>query len=245
MNKVPVALQLWSVREEIQKDFSATVDAVARIGYPAVELAGFGTLDAKGARAALDAAGLKVAGMHVSAETLQSNLNKAVDDALTVGSSHVTCPSWPASHYVSAAACERVGETLNRIGADLRAYGLRFSFHNHDKEAKLIEGKTVLEWMLGASEPRNLAAEPDVYWLHVGGQAPGAFLLRNAGRCPLVHLKDKKAFGSGPVDFEEVFRAVDSIEAIEWLIVEDEWHDCPALDSVRLCFEQLQRWGRA
>ena len=63
--KTPVALQLWSVRDDVKRDFAATVAAVAKIGYAGVELAGYGNLDAKGAKAALDAAGLKVAGMHV------------------------------------------------------------------------------------------------------------------------------------------------------------------------------------
>ena len=67
MKKIPLSLQLYSVRGDTGTDFAGTVAAVAKMGYTGVELAGYGNLDAKGAKAALDAAGLKVSGMHMPA----------------------------------------------------------------------------------------------------------------------------------------------------------------------------------
>ena len=104
----------------------------------------------------------------------------------------------------------------------LREHGLRFSFHNHAVEMALHEGRTVFDWMLGAAQPRNLSAEPDVYWIHVGGQSPGKFLRAHGARCPLVHLKDETELGLGPVDFSAVFAATESIGAAEWYVVEQE-----------------------
>jgi sugar phosphate isomerase/epimerase len=244
MKKIPVALQLWSVRDDMRRDFAATVGEVARIGYRGVELAGYGNLDVKGVKAALDAAGLQVAGMHVGFATLRADLNTVINDALLLGSRHVTCPSWPAVQFVSAAACERIGEQLAEIGRTLRAVGLTFSFHNHAAELKVFEGRTVFDWMLGAAAPRDLKAEPDVYWLQAGGCVPEKFLRDHGARCPLVHLKDEKELGLGPVDFSHVFAAVDEIGAAEWLIVEQEAYNHAPLHSVRLCFQQLQTWGR-
>ena len=244
MKKIPIALQLWSVRDEMRRDFAATVGAVSQIGYAGVELAGYGNLDVKGVKAALEAAQLKVAGMHVGAAALRSDLNTVINDALLLGARHVTCPSWPAVQYVSAAACERIGEQLGEIGRTLRSVGLTFSFHNHAAELKIIEGRPVFDWMLGAAAPRDLKAEPDVYWLHVGGCAPEKFLRDHGARCPLVHLKDEKELGLGPVNFEKVFSAIDEVGAAEWLIVEQETYNHVPLESVRLCFEQLKQWGR-
>ena len=244
MKKIPIALQLWSVRDDMRRDFATTVAAVGKIGYHGVELAGYGNLDVKGAKAALDAAGLKVAGMHVGFPALHSDLNTVINDALFLGSRHVACPSWPAVQYISAAACERIGEQLADIGRTLRAVGLTFSFHNHAPEAKTVEGRAVFDWMLGAAAPRDLKAEPDVYWLHVGGCAPEKFLRDHGARCPLVHLKDEKELGLGPVDFAKVFSALDEVGAAEWLIVEQEAYNHAPLESVRLCFEQLKTWGR-
>lgn len=244
MKKVPIALQLWSVRDDMRRDFASTVAEVAKIGYAGVELAGYGNLDVKGAKAALDAAKLQVAGMHVGFPTLRSDLNTVINDALLLGSRHVTCPSWPAVQFVSVAACERIGEQLADIGKTLRAVGITFSFHNHAAELKIIDGRSVFDWMLAAAAPRDLKAEPDVYWLHVGGCAPEKFLRDHGARCPLIHLKDEKELGRGPVDFPRVFSALDSVGAAEWLIVEQEAYSHAPLESVRLCYEQLKQWGR-
>jgi sugar phosphate isomerase/epimerase len=243
--KTPVALQLWSVREDMKRDFAATAAAVAEIGYDGVELAGYGNLDAKGAKAALDAAGLKVAGMHVSFATLSSDLNSVISDALLFGTRNVACSWWPPAHFVSAAACERIGEQLGRVGESLRPLGIRFGFHNHDSEFKIFDGRPAFDWILGAAEPRNLVAELDVYWAHKVGYSPAKFIRDHGARIPLLHLKDAKELGKGPVNFDEIFAATDSVGAAEWFIIEQEEYSHSPIKSVKLCYEQMKAWGRA
>lgn len=244
MSHPPISLQLWSVHGETQRDFAATVAEVARIGYTGVELAGYGNLDAARAKAALNVAGLKVSGMHVGIARLRSDLSGVIDDALLFGTRDVICPHWPEGQFNSAEACENIGEQLAVIGATLRAYGLRFSFHNHAVETTFFEGRTALDWMLGAAAPRDLYMEPDVYWLTVGGLRPEKFLRDYGARIPLVHIKDETELGSGPVNFEPVFAAIDQIGSVEWLVVEQESYNHAPLTSVRLCFEKLKAWGR-
>jgi len=243
--RIPVALQLWSVREDAKRDFAATAAAVAGIGYDGVELAGYGNLDAKGARAALDAAGLRVAGMHVGYQALRSDPNQVAADALLLGSRFVACSWLPPELYVSAAACERIGEQLGEVGRTLRAYGIRFGFHNHAGEFKVLDGRPALEWILGAAEPRDLFAEVDVYWVNFAGYSPARFIRDHGARIPLLHLKDAKELGGGPVDFGEVFAATDSVGAAEWFIVEQEAYSHAPMKSVQLCLEQMRAWGRA
>ena len=243
--RTPVALQLWSVREDVARDFAATAAAVAEIGYEGVELAGYGNLDAKGARAALDAAGLKVAGMHVSYASLTNETQGVVSDALTLGARHLACSWWPPAHYVSAAACERIGEKLAEIGRSLRPFGIRFGFHNHASEFQLFDGRPAMDWILGASEPRDLFAEVDVYWVQFAGYSPAKFIRDHGARVPLVHLKDETELGQGPVNFDEVFAATDSVGAVEWFIVEQEKFNHAPMVSVGLCHKQMKAWGRA
>jgi sugar phosphate isomerase/epimerase len=245
MHLPPVALQLWSVRTEAGVDFARTVAQVSALGYRGVELAGYGNLDVHGAKRAILDAGLVVAGMHLTYAKLASDLNQAIEDALLLGTKDVTCAIWPSSHYISASACERIGERLAELGSSFRAAGLRFSFHNHAPELKIIAGRTVLDWMFGASAPRDLAIEADVFWLHVGGCAPERFLRAYGSRCPLIHLRDEAELGRGPVNFQEVFAAIDDVAAAEWLIVEQDQFNHEPLESVRLCLEQLKAWGRA
>jgi len=245
MKKVPVALQLFSVRDDAKRDFAATAAAVARIGYSGVELAGYGNLDAKAAKAALDAAGLEVAGMHVGYAALLNDTGSVISDALLFGARNVICPSWPRGHFVSASACERIGEQLGRVGEALRPFGIRFGFHNHDVEFKVFNKRSAFDWMLGAAEPRNLFAEVDVYWAHAAGYSPAKFIRDQGARAPLLHLKDEKELGRGPVDFAKVFAAADSVGAAEWYVVEQEEYSHAPIESVRLCFEQMKEWGRA
>lgn len=242
---IPVALQLWSVREDMKRDFAATVAEVARIGYAGVELAGYGNLDAKGAKAALDAAGLKVAGMHVNITSLRTSPETIIADALLFGTRHVTISYWPPEQFVSVAAVEKIAEELDAIGSKLRASGLQFSYHNHAGEFKLLDGRPVFDWLLGAATPRHLGAEVDVYWVQVGGYSPEKFIRDHGARVKLVHLKDEKELGAGPVNFAPIFEAVDEIGAAEWFIVEQEKYNHAPLDSVRLCFDQLKTWGKA
>lgn len=243
LRPVPLALQLWSVKESVAKDFAATAAKVATLGFKGVELAGYGGLDARGVRVALDSVGLRVAGLHINPAKL-GEINQIIDDALTLGSKHVTCAFWPRTHYVSAAACERIGVRLAEFGANLRAVGLQFSFHNHDAELAVHDGQSVLSWILGAAPPRLLAMEPDIYWLHHGGYDPARFLLEQGARCPLIHLRDEAEIGAGPVDYPRVFAAIDAVAAAEWLIMEQDRFNYEPFESLRRGVDRLAQWGR-
>jgi sugar phosphate isomerase/epimerase len=85
----------------------------------------------------------------------------------------------------------------------------------------------------------------DVYWAHFAGYSPAKIIRDLGARIPLLHLKDKRELGAGPVDFTSVFAASDSVGAVEWFIVEQEEYSHAPMQSVRLCFEQMKAWGRA
>jgi len=244
MHRIPVALQLWSVKEAAAIDFAATVNRVAELGFRGVELAGYGNLDVRGVRAALDCTGLRAAGMHINPAKL-TNLGAIIDDALLLGASHVTCAFWPRTSYTSPEACVRIGEQLAECGATLRSAGLRFSFHNHDAELAVLNGRTVLDWMLEAASPRDLAMEPDVFWLHQSGYDPARFLREQGARCLLVHIRDEAEIGGGPVDYPAVFAAIDAMASAEWLIVEQDRFNYEPFESLRRDMAQLVQWGRA
>jgi sugar phosphate isomerase/epimerase len=245
MPNPPISLQLWSLREETKLDFVATINAVAAMGYQGVETAGWGNVDAATGAAAIKAAGLKVSGMHVGIDALRSEFNRVVDEAILCATHHIICPFWPKAHYRTAAACRQIGTELNDIGARLHALGFQFHFHNHDGEIAIIKGRRVFDWMLDAAAPQNLGCEADVYWVHVGGKNPATFIREQGRRITLLHLKDEKEIGSGPVDFASVFLAAESINSIEWYVVEVEQYNYAPLESVRLSLQQLRDWGKA
>jgi len=244
MNPTPIALQLWSVKDEMRCDFAATVAQVAEIGYRGVELAGYGNLDVQGVDQTLRDAGLSVTGLHINFDKLSSNLNAVVSDALLLKTRYVTCSIWPKEQFVSVAACEGIGLRLAQIGEIFRSFGIRFGFHNHAPEVTQIGGRSGLDWLFDAAAPRDLVSQPDVYWLHSGGYAPAQFLRRYGARCPLIHIKDHGELGCGPVDFAELFSIIDDIGAAEWLIVVQEIFNYAPLEAARRNFAQLRAWGR-
>ncbi|HVU24060.1 MAG TPA: sugar phosphate isomerase/epimerase [Opitutus sp.] len=245
MKPVPLALQTYSVREEMKADFARTLAGIGRIGYAGVELAAHRDFDQNALKTAIESAGLRVSGLLTSYAILSSDLNGVISEALHYGTQHVGCSWWPWTQYVSAAACQKIGEKLAAIGAGLRDFGIQFSFHNHAREFQLIDGRPVFDWILSAAAPRDLLAEPDVFWVHQGGYSPARFLREKGDRCRLIHLKDEKEIGGGPVDFAEVFAAAESIGAVEWYIVEQERYSGTPLEGVAKSFEQLKRWGKA
>ncbi|MET0262900.1 MAG: sugar phosphate isomerase/epimerase [Rariglobus sp.] len=245
MKKIPVSLQLWSLRDLTKTDFAGTMAEVAKIGYTGVETAGYGNLNVADAAKAIAAAGLKVSGQHVSLDALRNTPNQVISDALLLGTKHIICPWYPKDLLNTAAACQALGEELNAIGARLRAHGLEFHYHNHDFELKVVEGRRAFDWILDAAAPRNLLCEADVFWVHAGGKNPGEFIREQGRRIKLLHLKDEKEIGGGPVNFPEVFTAAESIGSVEWYVVEVEKYNHAPLESVRLSFEQLKTWGKA
>ena len=245
MPQPQISVQLWSLRDDTKLDFASTVTAVAEMGFQGVETAGWGNLDATAGAAAIHDAGLKVSGMHVGIPALRTEFNRVVDEALLCGTEHIICPFWPKEHYRSAAACRQIGEDLAEIGSRLRNLGFQFHFHNHDGEIALVEGRRVFDWMLDAAAPQNLGCEADVYWLKVGGKDPATFIREQGRRIRLLHLKDEKEIGTGPVDFASVFEAAESVDSIEWYVIEVEQYNHAPLESVRLSLQQVRDWGKA
>lgn len=251
MKKTPVSLQLWSVRDLTALDFRGTIREVAQLGYAGVELAGYGDLDARKAAAVVREAGLAVSGMHVTIDRLRGELSLVAEEAALFATKDVICPFIEPAAVATRAQCEAFGEELNRIGAELAKSGLRFGYHNHGHEIADVEGRSVFEWVLNAAEPRYLAAELDVYWVHSAGRKPADFLRRLGARTSLIHLKDghdggrQCELGRGAVDFGAVFAAAEEIGAVEWYVVEqEEWDENSVLSSC-LSLEQMRAWGKA
>lgn len=245
MTPLPLSLQLYSLRDLTKTDFAGTVAQVAQIGYAGVETAGFGNLDAAGAATAITDAGLRVSGMHVKLEELRCDLAKVIGEARLFGTRDLICPYSPPASFRTVAGCVALGGELNRIGADLRELGLQLHYHHHAFEFAEVEGRIGLDWLLDAAEPRNLKCEVDVYWIHHAGRSPAGFIREQGRRVQLLHLKDEKEIGLGPVDFAAVFSAVEEIGALAWYVVEIEHYNHPPLESARISFEQLRRWGKA
>ena len=132
MSHLPIAVQLYTLRDLTKSDFSKTVAEVARIGYAGVELAGYGNLKtAAEVRRVLDDNGLKVAGSHASIEALEADVDRVLDDNAALGNRNIVCPFMPEARRKDAAGWRAVAASLNHIGGQCRARGFEFAYHNH------------------------------------------------------------------------------------------------------------------
>jgi sugar phosphate isomerase/epimerase len=254
MAKPQIALQIFTVRQDLEKDFVGTLTAVARMGYPAVQMAWFAangpsTAELKKLLADL---GLTVAGCHVLIEDLETRLDWEVERCLQLGTPDVVIP-WlaPERRPTSRSGWLALADIVNGQGRRAKELGARLSYHNHDFEYVRADGEYGIDILLGAADPDLVKYEPDVYWIKYGGADPVAEIQKYAGRCPLIHLKDMTAspsptyaeIGEGIMDFGPIFAACESNGA-EWYIAEQDWTARPPLESAALSLKHLKEWGK-
>lgn len=243
-----VALQLYTIRDLTAKDFTGTLQTVAKLGYDGVEFAGYGGLYAKEMRKRLDDLGLRSAGSHEGFDRLKNNLNEVIEYNLAIGNRWLVCPSMPRERRgLGAAGFREFGKELNAIGARAAEQGMQLCYHNHDFEFVKVDERSLIDFLLEASDPELVQAEVDVYWVQYAGSDPAAFIERYSGRCPLIHMKDmaddaERSFapvGTGVLNMKKIIRAAGKNNAA-WYIVEQDASKQPILDSVAASLQNLR-----
>jgi len=246
----PLGIQMYTVRDYAEKDFLGTIRKIAEIGYKGIELAGTYGIKATDLKQVLDSLDLKVCGSHTAIDLLERNFNDTVEFNLEIGNKNIVCPWLPESRRNSAEAWRKTAEELNSLGERLKPYGLTLSYHNHNFEFERFDNRYGIYILIENTSPENLKLEVDVFWMKFAGLDPVEFLKSHKDRINLIHLKDMepdgKTFtevGEGIIDFKPIFDAGDT-GMVEWYIVEQDTCKRPSLESARLSFENLKRWGR-
>lgn len=250
MTRIPIALQLYSVREDAARDLQGVLAAVAGMGYEGVEFAGYYGHDARTIRGWLDAYGLKVAGAHVGIETLLGDeLLRTVEFHQTLGNTTLVVPGLAEQWRNSRAAWLKTAETLNAVAVALKPYGMRTGYHNHHIEFAPMEGELPWDTLFGNTTDDVIMQFDTGNALHGGAQA-APFLRRYPGRAKTMHLKEYSAanasalIGEGDVPWTEIFELCETIGGTEWYIVEQESYAYPPLECVRRCLQALKAMGK-
>ena len=247
-----LSIQLYTVRDLVAKDFAGTVKQLAGIGYPAVELAGFGNLKtAAEVRKALDDAKVESSGMHASIDLLEKDLSKVLDDAETVGTRNVICPWLPEDRRKDAAGWKKSAKDLNTIGYECHQRGVVFCYHNHSFEFQKFDGKTGLDILFENSEPHLVKSELDVYWVKHGGGDPVEYISKLGERVQLLHLKDMAAgpekkfapVGTGILDFKGILDAAKKAQTQYGAVEQDQTYDKTPMEAVKISYENLKKLG--
>jgi sugar phosphate isomerase/epimerase len=254
-DKLPITLQMYTVRDDAARDFAATAETIAKIGYVGVELAGYGSAKtAEAAKQILDTNGLMVAGMHVGLDLLETDLPKVIQDAVMLGAEFVVCPYLVEDRRKSVDDYRRLGSILNGIGARLRDSELQLCYHNHAFEFDKFGGDVYgFDALFAEADPELVKVEMDTFWVKKAGEDPAAYLRKYPGRVPIVHLKDMTAgenptfaeVGEGIIDYPPLFEAAQVAGTLYYVVEQDRCENHPPLESVRISFENLKKMGMA
>lgn len=190
-----IGVQLYSVRDRLEKDFVATLEGVAKIGFKEVEFAGYYNRSPEDVRSLLDRLGLRAPSSHIMLDAIAKDIPGQIKAAKTIGHEFITVPALfqPLMGKVAPDFWQTTAAEFNRVGKALNAEGIGFAYHNHTFEfEKLPDGRTGYDVLLAETDPAAVKFELDLLWATVAGQDPVAMFQKHPGRYVMWHVKDVK-----------------------------------------------------
>jgi sugar phosphate isomerase/epimerase len=249
--KIPVGLELYSVRDELKKDPEATLRAVAKMGYQCVEFYApyFDWTEAqtKQTRKLLDDLGIKCYSTHNDYKHFsKENLPRAQDKNLLLGSKYIVMAS--SEPKTTLPQWSELAEQLNSAAAQLEPSGLKVGYHNHQPEFTPLDGTRPIEILAAKTRP-SIMLQLDVGTCIAAGSDPVAWIRANPGRIRSIHCKDwapgpgkgyEVLFGEGVADWKAIFNAAENGGGVEFYLVEQEGSRFSELETAQKCLETFR-----
>ena len=190
-DEIPVALQLYTVRNELAADFLGTLCKVSEMGYDGVEFAGLNGNEPAQVKKWCDSLGLTPISAHVPLADMLADIDKVIADYKTIGCEYIVVPYVTAERRPGGELFMQMVEEIRGIGEKAKAAGLVLLYHNHDFEFnKLPDGQIGLDYLYENIPADLLQTQLDQCWVKYAGYEPVAYLEKYSGRSPVVHLKD-------------------------------------------------------
>jgi len=245
--KVPISVQVYSVRNAAAKDLAATLATIAQLGYKGVEFAGYYNNDIKDIRKMLDDNGLKCSGTHTGINELRGDrFEKTAEIHKILGTKFMIVPGGINQELHDVEKNKAIAEEFNKIAEKAKPFGLYVGYHAHGGDAKLIEGIPAWERFFDATVPA-VVMQMDIGNYQMGGGDPYKMIEKFKGRSRTVHFKEAgqndPIIGDGEVDWERVFDLLDADGSTEWYVVEDE-KTPDSFDRIAKCIAALHEMGR-
>ena len=253
--RVPVGIELYSVRDELAKDLMGTVRAVAKMGYEVVEFYSpyyqWTPEYAKEVRKLLDELKVKCLSTHNSASVFTpENLPKAIELNQIIGSQSIVMAS--AGRVTGLDGWKGVAEKLTMAAEKLKPLGMRAGFHNHKTEFVPLGGKRPMD-VLAAGTPKDVTLQLDVGTCMEAGADPVAWIKANPGRIRSIHCKDwapgeekdnkhyRVLVGEGVSPWARICEAAESKGGVEYYLIEQEGSRFSSLETAERC---LAAWKK-
>jgi len=249
--KVPVGIELYSVRDLLAKDLPGTVTAVAKLGYEVVEFYSpyfeWTPQHAKDVRKLMDDLGIRCLSTHNSpASIAPEGIQKAIELNQILGSRDIIVAS--AGKVTDINGWKAFGARLNEAAEKLKPAGMFTGFHNHQTEWRPIEGQRPMD-VLAASTTKDVILQFDVGTCVEVGADPVAWIKANPGRIKSLHCKDWAPgkgygvlFGEGVAPWPAIFAAAESVGGVQHYLIEQE--EGPADEQLLRAEKCLANWKK-
>lgn len=255
-----IAIQLYSVRRELERDPVDTLKKLREIGYTAVEMAGYNDLPAAYFKGIFDTLGMRAISGHLSKETVENDPYKVINDLKTLGSKYLAIPYLYGHFLPGGDRYAQCVDFFNKTGKLFKENGIQLLYHNHDTEfSRKINGDYMLDVFYNSLDPEYIKAEIDTCWASFKGVDTPEYIKKYKGRMPVVHLKDyvlsdheedgkivKRmhtcSFGSGVQDMKAVIEASKYAGAEVYVIEQDEpYGGMDIFECVKVGFDNLSK----
>jgi sugar phosphate isomerase/epimerase len=247
--RIPVGVQLYSVRQDAQKDLLRVLEIIREAGYEGVEFAGYYGHSAKAIRKMLDETGLVCCGSHTPWDSLQKDrLQETIEFNQILGNKYLICPYLPSALLIPKEKAIETAKQFNELAEKVGEVGMLVGYHAHAHDFSRVNGETAWEVFFSHTR-REVVMQMDVGNCLAGGGDPYGMIEKFPGRSKTIHLKEHggpegAVLGEGTVDWPRIFQLCETVGGTEWYIVEQETYRFPPLETVRRCRENLRKMGR-
>jgi len=195
MSKLPVGIQVYGLRDLLEntpENFEKVMRGIKAMGYDGVELAGLYGLSAEYVRDTLKEIGLEPISAHVPLVDMMADAEGVAKEyGEVIGVKYIVVPYLPEEYRHNTPGYPVVIEEMKKIGAVMKAHGIKLLYHNHDFEfVTLPDGTFGFDDIYTQIPADLLMVEPDTCWIKVAGQDPAGYVTKYGERCEIVHLKD-------------------------------------------------------
>ena len=253
----PIGLQLYTLREQLEKDAPGTIKQLAAIGYKDVEIYSlYGKTPAEFGQILKDN-GITASSGHYLLPAVKSEWNERIADAKTLGLRYMVIAILPPEERKSLDDYKKLAELFQTAGEATQKAGIQFCYHNHNFEFQKLGDTMPYDYLLKTLDPKLVKFEMDCFWVTHAGQDPVAYFQKYPGRFPLLHIKDMKdkpaptqeldakmglfaPVGSGSIDWKRIFEAA-KVGGMEHYYVEQDYCEIPPLEAVKTSYQYLDR----
>jgi sugar phosphate isomerase/epimerase len=260
-----IGLQLYSVKDVIEKDLQGTLKQLADIGYTEIESypgqkGHYFGMEAKEFAKMTSDLGLNLVSSHFGSgnrnskpgdwhqATMLQNFDALAAKAAETGQKYITCSSLDESLRKTKDDLKRTAELFNQTGEKAKKAGLQFAYHNHAFEFEKVGDVVMYDFLLENTDADLVKYEMDMYWVTAGGLDPIAYLEKYPDRFPLCHVKDmdkqdktrNTEVGSGSIDYQKILKVAKD-KGMKHYLVEQEYFTGPSIESMRTNYNYLSK----